>query len=80
MKNEVSKRGETRVLYEPPEPLFPDPPPRKSRVFLLRLVTFAVLACVLVLVWVIIMKNNVETNQVIDSIALGNDILNHLRL
>ena len=68
MKNEVSKRGETRVLYEPPEPLFPDPPPRKSRVFLLRLVTFAVLACVLVLVWVTAVsadgqENNTDTTE-----------------
>ena len=52
MKNEISKKRETRVLYEPPEPLFPDLPPRRP-IMLARLAAFFLLACAVIVVWVI---------------------------
>ncbi len=50
-KNEITPRKENRVLYEPPEPLFPDLIPRKRRL-LPRIIAFAVFVTVAVLIWV----------------------------
>lgn len=46
MKNEISERKEGKVLYEPPEPLFPDIPPRRLP-RLRRAVTFGILAFII---------------------------------
>ncbi len=50
MKNEVAQKREGRVLYEPPEPLFPNLPPRRNKA-IIRLTAFAVFACALLLIW-----------------------------
>ena len=50
MKNEVTQRREGRVLFEPPEPLFPNLPPRRN-ILLIRMVAFAVFACAFLLIW-----------------------------
>ncbi|MBR3879111.1 MAG: stage II sporulation protein P [Clostridia bacterium] len=63
MKNEVSKREETRVLYEPPEPLFPDLPPKSPRVFWLRLAAFATLALIIIFVWITAVSAGNEENE-----------------
>ena len=65
MKNEVAQKREGRVLYEPPEPLFPDLPPRRNKAFI-RLAAFAIFACALLLVWALSVsaggdENNTET-------------------
>ncbi len=52
MKNEVSERREGRVLYEPPEPLFPDLPPRRSKI-LVRAAACVILACVVLGIWML---------------------------
>lgn len=46
MKNEVSERREGSVLYEPPEPLFPDLPPRRQTWFA-RAIASVILICII---------------------------------
>lgn len=53
MKNEVSQRREGRVLFEPPEPLFPDPPPDRPRKILIRIAGFVMLVCIALVVWAV---------------------------
>ena len=53
MKNEVTQRGEGGVLYEPPEPLFPDMPPNRHRKILMRFAAFVMLICIVLVVWAV---------------------------
>lgn len=52
MKNELTERREGRVLYEPPEPLFPDLLPRRQ-LYLRRAATFVALFCLIAFVCVV---------------------------
>ncbi len=52
MKNEISERKEGKVLYEPPEPLFPDIPPRRQ-LRLRRAAAFVVLVCAIAFVCIV---------------------------
>lgn len=55
MKNEITQRREGSVLYEPPEPLFPDLPPRRPRM-LVRAVACLVILCVAIFIMVIVVS------------------------
>ena len=70
MKNEVSERREGSVLYEPPEPLFPDLPHRR-RISYIRMAAFAVIVCVFILIWVISASASVEEAET-EQQSVGN--------
>ena len=52
-KNEVGERRESNVLFEPPEPLFPDFVPRPRR-FFPRIIALALFALTVAAVWVVV--------------------------
>lgn len=62
MKNEIEKRRENKVLFEPSEPLFPDLPPRPSKI-MLRIVAGAILLVIALVVWGLAVSANGEDNE-----------------
>ena len=64
MKNEVSQRREGKVLFEPPEPLFPDDlPPNRPRKILLRIAGLIMLICIALVVWAVAASASDEDNS-----------------
>lgn len=66
MEKEISKRESTDILYEPPEPLFPDMPPRR-RIRIGRIIALMLFVAFVACVWTFAASGNGAEESVADS-------------